>query len=161
MSTRDCCLMLDSNSPLTGGQNTHTHTHNCFATFVLALSLPLSINPVPSHHQASSSIIKGATSNHLGMSKKQKPFSFARKLKLNALIKPKEIFDTVWSDGYESSPLHGQDPLWDLSNSTFSLCFLPKVSLVHIIIIYNQVLQPHLPHHLLLWWGNKSTQLGL
>ncbi len=47
-------------------------------------------------------------SNQLGMSKKQKPFSF--QWKLNGPIKPKEIFDTVWLDGYDSNPLYGQDP---------------------------------------------------
>ncbi len=51
--------------------------------------------------------------------------------------------------------------LWDLSNSKSSLCVLPKVLLAHILIIYNQVLQPHQPHHLLLRWGGLSTQFGL
>ena len=44
-------------------------------------------------NRASSSIIRGAMSNQLGMSKKQKPFSCQREL--NGPIKPKEIFDTV------------------------------------------------------------------
>ncbi len=47
-------------------------------------------------------------SNQLGMSKRQKPFSFPRKL--NGPIKPKEIFDTVWPDGYDSNPLFVQNP---------------------------------------------------
>jgi hypothetical protein len=59
-------------------------------------------------NRASSSIIRGAMSNQLGMSKKQKPFSC--QWKLNGHIKPKEIFDTVWPDGYDSNPLYGQDP---------------------------------------------------
>jgi hypothetical protein len=42
------------------------------------------------------------------MGKKQKPFSSAQKL--NAPIKLKEIFETMWPDGYESNPLHGQVP---------------------------------------------------
>ncbi len=50
--------------------------------------------------------------------------------------------------------------LWDLSNSKSSLCVLPKVLSAHILTIYNQVLQPHQPHHLLLRWGNLSTQFG-
>jgi hypothetical protein len=59
-------------------------------------------------NHASSSIIRGAMSNQLGMSKRQKPFSCQRKL--NGPIKPKEIIDTVWLDGYDSNPLYGQDP---------------------------------------------------
>jgi hypothetical protein len=58
--------------------------------------------------RASSSIIRGAMSNQLSMSKKQKPLSCQRKL--NGPIKPKEIFDSVWLDGYDSNPLYGQDP---------------------------------------------------
>ena len=45
VSTRDRYLMLDSNSPLTGGQ-THTHTHNEILQFCLNLksgALPWSL----------------------------------------------------------------------------------------------------------------------
>jgi hypothetical protein len=64
----------------------HTQT----ATFILASSSAL--NQACSFlvlNRASSSIIRGAMSNQLGMSKKQKPFSCQQKL--NGPIKPKEI----------------------------------------------------------------------
>ncbi len=79
------------------------------AAFILASSSAL--NQACSFlvlNRASSSIIRGAMSNQLGMCKKQKPFSCQRKL--NGPIKPKEILDTVWLDGYDSNPLYGQDP---------------------------------------------------
>ncbi len=83
------------------------NTFSSSATFILASSSALN-QSCSSSAPASSSIIRGATSNQLGMSKKQKPFSFPRKL--NGPIKPKEIIDTVWPDGYDSNPLFGQDP---------------------------------------------------
>jgi hypothetical protein len=79
------------------------------AAFILASSSAL--NQACSFlvlNRASSSIIRGAMSNQLGMCKKQKPFSCQQKL--NGPIEPKEIFDTVWLDGYESNPLYGQNP---------------------------------------------------
>jgi hypothetical protein len=91
--------------PYETGHSPDTQT----AAFILASSSAL--NQACSFlvlNHASSSIIKGAMSNQLGMSKKQKPFSCQRKL--NEPIKPKEIFDTVWPDGYDSNPLYGQDP---------------------------------------------------
>jgi hypothetical protein len=80
------------------------NTFSSSATFISALSSALN-QSCSSSVPASSSIIRGAMSNQLGMSKKQKPFSFP--LKLNGPIKPKEIFDTVWPDGYDSNPLFG------------------------------------------------------
>jgi hypothetical protein len=37
------------------------------------------------------------------------PFSFFQR-KQNNPVHPKEIFETIWPDGYESKPLYGQEP---------------------------------------------------
>jgi hypothetical protein len=39
------------------------------------------------------------------------PSSFFQR-RLNYPIHPKEIYETVWPDGYESSPLYGQEPAY-------------------------------------------------
>jgi hypothetical protein len=80
------------------------------AAFISATSSALN-QACPSSvlNRASSSILRQAMSNQLGMSKKQKPFSLGQQ-KLNGPIKPNEIFETVWPDGYDSNPLYDQDP---------------------------------------------------